>query len=216
MRKDNEKKIKYLESLFPQNDILDKIKEKALEEQVLGMQMQAHEAQILEFLLKLIQATKVVEIGTLYGFSSFHMARALPPKGRLFTLDLNKKRQKISKEILKDTEEGEKITFISGEARKSLKQLEKEAPFDAVFIDADKSSYKEYLNWSEKNLRRGGLVMLDNSFLFGAVYGEGERNQNKETVKKIKELNESLCKKRSSFEGILIPTFEGLSVAVKK
>ena len=61
-------------------------------------------------------------------------------------------------------------------ALEALKSIEDLAPFDMIFIDADKESYLEYLYWAEKHLKKGGLLVADNTFLFGAVYGESNRS----------------------------------------
>ena len=96
--------------------------------------------------------------------------------------------------------------------------LTQNGPFDMVFIDADKDSYSLYLDWAEENLRKGGLLAADNTFLFGSVYGDfndsaGRHSQ--KTLEGMKSFNKRLS--RSEFwEGALVPTAEGLTVAIRK
>lgn len=212
------KKHIYLEELFnsPSPDpVLEKIKEACRDEGLERMQISSHEARILQFLIRLSKAKKVLEIGTLYAYSTWHMAKALPDDGKVWTLDISSKRHEKSREILKDSKEGQKIQWLSGRALDTLKSLETEAPFDMLFIDADKEAYLEYLDWGERHLRPGGLLVADNSFLFGAVYGETERSPKEKTIEIMQEFNKRICQ-GSRWEGALIPTTEGLTVGIKK
>ena len=207
-------KKKYLDQTFGFNDepILDQIKTATQLEQVGRMQISPHEGRLLYFLVQLSQARKVVEIGTLYSYSAFHIVKALPSGGKLWTLDQNKKRHQTAKEIFKDSDLSQKIEWLSGPALESLKSLESSAPFDMVFIDADKGSYLKYLDWAETHLKTGGLLVADNTFLFGAVYGEPERDN--ENVEVMKEFNHRLAKS-PLWTAALIPTEEGLTVGIK-
>ena len=117
------------------------------------MQISAHEGRILQFLVQISKAKKVVEIGTLYAYSTLHIARALPEKGKVFTLDISSERHKKSQEILKSSKDSKKIKWISGPALDGLKSIEKSAPFDMIFIDADKEAYMKYLLWAEKHFK---------------------------------------------------------------
>ena len=85
-----------------------------------------------------------------------------------------------------------------------------------VFIDADKFSYLDYLHWSNQNLKSGGLLVADNSFLFGSVYGETKRdNIDSKTINVIKEFNLELSRGGLYFS-TCIPTEEGLTVGIRK
>jgi len=172
-RTDKNKKSIYLNQVFGFTDSFShKIQQLVLEENLGKMQISPHEARILQFLVQLCKARKVVEIGTLYAYSAFHIACALPEEGLIWTLDKSPQRHKKAKEILKDSSIYKKINWVCGEALNSLKSLSSQAPFDMVFIDADKGAYLDYLDWTEKNLKPGGLFVADNTVLCGAVYGE--------------------------------------------
>ncbi len=211
----NKKNI-YLNTLFDKKDkFLEEIQKTTRKEGVEKMQISAHEGRILQFLVQMAKAKKVVELGTLYAYSSLHIASALPEKGQLWTLDLSVERHKKSQEILKDSKEAKKIQWVSGlSALEGLKSIEVFAPFDMIFIDADKESYMKYLFWAEQNLRQGGLAVADNTFLFGAVYGESDRPSNPKTTEVMKEFNKRITNSKY-WKGALIPTDEGLSVGVK-
>lgn len=213
------KREMYMDNTFGHEDpILRSLKQKAEEEGVLRMQISAHEGRILYFLASILKAKKIVEIGSLYGYSTVYLSRALPENGKVFTCDVSEKRHQITQQILKPHPEYSKIHWVTGDARQTLKTLEAEGPFDMVFIDADKNSYGAYLNWAEKNLRVGGLLAADNTFLFGAVYGESleiGRGHSLETIQTMKSFNEKLSES-DLWKGALIPTAEGLTLAVKK
>ena len=215
-RTQKSQKTLYLNKVFGHEDIfLKKIKKATEEEGVERMQISAHEGRILQFLVQISKAKKVVEIGTLYAYSTLHIARALPEKGRVFTLDISSERHKKSQEILKNCKDSKKIKWISGLALDGLKSIEKSAPFDMIFIDADKESYMKYLLWAEKHLRPGGLVSADNTFLFGAVYGKPSRSPRPKALKIMKEFNKRISSS-THWQGALIPTGEGLTVGIKK
>lgn len=211
------KKTLYLDKVFGQEDnFLKNIKKSAKDEGVERMQISAHEGRILQFLVQLSKAKKVVEIGTLYAYSTLHIARALPEGGRVFTLDISSERHKKSQQILKTSKDGKKIKWMTGPALNSLKLIEKSAPFDMLFIDADKEAYMKYLQWGEKHLKPRGLLVADNTFLFGAVYGSPDfRSPRDKTTETMKKFNRRISHS-VHWEGALIPTEEGLSVAIKK
>ena len=152
MRNQNTAKQKYLKQVFSTEDpLLKEIQEQSITAGVDRMQISAYEGRILQFLCQALKVKKAIEIGTLHGYSSLMIARALPPEGQLFTLDINKTRQEKAQYLTGKDPAGKKIQFINGPALESLKKLEQTGPFDMVFIDADKPAYLDYLHWSNKN-----------------------------------------------------------------
>lgn len=205
----------YLNLVFKakEDKVFKNILHYATKNNVAYMQISAYEARILQFLCQIAKVKKAIEIGTLYGYSSLMIAQALPKNGKLFTLDLNAKRQQIAKNLMQKNPHQKKIQFIAGTALDSLKSLESKAPFDMVFIDADKTNYLKYLHWCNTYLKKGGLVVADNTFLFGAIYGQATKNTNQEALKVMKLFNKEIAGKYIS---TLIPTAEGLTVGIKK
>ena len=206
----------YLNDLFESDDeLLKSLKQQALKEDVSHMQILPYEGRILQFFVRAFGLKKIVEIGTLYAYSTLYLARALGKEGRIWTCDKDKTRQAKARQILSDSKECDKIEWVSEEAEVGLKSIENHAPFDMVFIDADKSGYGKYLTWAEHNLRKGGLLLADNTFLFGGVYNEETRPLSEKTKKIMREFNKRLCSS-SCWQGVLLPTEEGLTVAIKK
>ena len=216
MRNKADLKNLYLQEVFSKEDpILQKIREYSEKEGVKQMQISAYEGGILQFLAQTLQVKKAIEIGTLYGYSSLMLARALPEKAQLFTLDIDSARQEKAQELMQEDPAANKIQFISGPALESLKKLAEEvATFDLIFIDADKAGYLNYLHWSSNNLKKGGLLIADNTFLFGAVYGEPERKQNEKSLQVMRQFNKELAKS-GLYISTLIPTAEGLTVGIR-
>ena len=216
MRTQKTKKTNYVQEVFGKEDfILQSIREHSEKEKVANMQISSYEGGILQFFCQALKVKKAVEIGTLYGYSSLMIARALPEDGQLWTLDMSEQRQQKAKELIKSDPAGKKVHFKAGLALESLKSLEQAGPFDMLFIDADKSEYLSYLHWGEKNLKVGGLVVADNTFLFGAVYGEPTEKRDPETIKIMQMFNNELANS-GRYISTLIPTLEGLTVGIKK
>ena len=214
-----DKRNLYLDDTFGHEDaVLKSLREKAEEEGVAHMEISSHEGRILYFLAQLSKAQKIVEIGSLYGYSTLYLSRALPEDGLIFTCDTSEKRHKTTQQILKTSLEYHKIRWITGKAQNTLKTLENEGPFDMVFIDADKDFYGIYLDWAEKNLRSEGLLVADNTFLFGAVYGEqsdSQEGRSEQTRQTMLSFNQRVSESKA-WTGAMIPTSEGLTVAIKK
>jgi len=179
------------------------------------MSISVYEARILQFLIRGFGVQKVVEVGTLFGFSALSMAKALPAGGRLFTLDSNRQNWEISQTGFKASPDGAKITSLCGEAPALLKQIESDGPFDLCFIDANKGGYTGYLDWAEKNVRKGGLIIGDNTFLWGGVFDQPRHDDaGPNQIRVMKEFNKRLSD-RTRYNSIMIPTAEGLTVAQK-
>src|SRR6185312_3545958 len=166
------------------------------------------EARILQFLIRGFDIEKIVEFGTLYGYSALAMAKALPDDGVVFTLEKEPEHHRFAAETFKSSPHGKKIVSLCGDAADLMREIEGKGPFDMVFIDANKSGYVDYLNWAEKHLRRGGLIVGDNTFLWGGVYGTTPSHASESQVVAMKEFNKRLSDS-SKYNSTLIPTVEG-------
>jgi predicted O-methyltransferase YrrM len=108
-----------------------------------------------------------LEIGTLGGYSSIWLARALPPGGRLITLEANPKHAEVARSNIARAGLSDVVEVRLGDARANIEQLD--GPFDLIFIDADKQSIPHYLERSLKLARRGSLIIVDNVIRDGAL-----------------------------------------------
>jgi caffeoyl-CoA O-methyltransferase len=165
------------------------------------------EARLLELLLRLVGAEKVVEIGTLAGYSAIRMARALPAGGRLWSLELDPDHAAVARENLAAAGLAERVEVRCGAASDLLPDLAAEAPFDAVFIDADKAGYAGYGEWAERHLRPGGLLLADNAYLFGRLIEDSDE------ARAMRAFHE---RARVAFDTVCIPTPDGLLLGIKR
>jgi predicted O-methyltransferase YrrM len=130
-----------------------------------------NQGKFLYLLAQLADAKRILEIGTLGGYSTIWMARALPKSGRLITLELMAKHAEVAQANLNRAGVAHLVDIRVGKALDSLKKLDKEGvkPFDLVFIDADKSNGPAYLKWALDHTRKGGLVIVDNVVRDGEI-----------------------------------------------
>lgn len=176
-----------------------------------GMQVAATEGKLLQLLLRLHGAHRVLEVGSFVGYSSIWMARGLPPEGELITLEKNPKHAALAREHA--THSSLPIRVVEGDALASIAQLG--GTFDALFIDGEKKSYMRYLDAALPLLRRGALIMADNTLLFGAMAGEPQMQVSAEAIEVMRAFNARLAES-DDFIGAMIPTHEGLTIAVKR
>lgn len=176
------------------------------------IQIQPTDGGVLALLLKLNQTKKAVEFGTLTGFSATNILAVLPADGFLWTFEFEEKHAAYARETLRD-EKG-RFEVIVGDGVEKAKTIEAQGPFDAVFVDANKAAYMDYLRWAEKNLRKGGLVIFDNSLLHGELFGELKRFSPKmrEVMKQVwQHLNTS-----PNWELTVVPASDCFAVGLRK
>jgi predicted O-methyltransferase YrrM len=135
------------------------------------IEVTANAGKLLKLLVQLSGARRVLEIGTLAGFSTIWMARGLPEDGRLVTCEYLSKHAQVARANLNDAGLGHKVDIRIGAALETLRELEAEGagPFDFVFIDADKENNPQYLDWAIRLGRPGTTVVMDNVVWEGAV-----------------------------------------------
>ena len=131
----------------------------------------------------------MLEIGTFTGYSALSMAAALPPDGRIDTLDIEPKHAEVAQRYFDRSPHGAKITLHLGPALETIAALEGE--FDFVFIDADKENYDAYFEAVLPRLSAGGLIAIDNTLWSGRVLDPPD-----ETTKLIAALNDKLAVRR--------------------
>ena len=172
-----------------------------------AIQVGVSEGKLLEMFVRLVGARKVVEVGTLAGYSAIRIARALPVDGRLWTIEYDARHAEIARESLRTAGVAERVEVCVGRGVDVLPTLEAHGPFDVVFIDADKESYDVYGRWAAKHLRTGGLLLGDNAYLFGELLSDTPR------AHAMRRFHEEA---RASFDTVNIPTPDGLLLGVKK
>jgi predicted O-methyltransferase YrrM len=180
-----------------------------------GMQIAPEQGQLMAFLVELIGARRVLEIGCFTGYSALAMALALPPDGRLITLEANAGPIEIGRRAWRAAGVADRIEVRIGLALESLDHLLRDdgaGSFDLAFIDADKKSYDGYYERALALVRPGGLILLDNMLWDGAVADPS--NQERQTVV-LRTLNAKL-QRDERITLSLLPVGVGLTLARKR
>ncbi|HXT26446.1 MAG TPA: O-methyltransferase [Candidatus Eisenbacteria bacterium] len=130
-----------------------------------------NQGKLLHLLVRLTHTRKILEIGTLGGYSTIWLARALPPGGRLISLEFSPRHADIARSNIQRAGLSDRVEIRVGPALESLPVVEKEGlgPFDFIFIDADKPNNPGYLEWAINLSRPGALIIVDNVVRDGAI-----------------------------------------------
>jgi len=149
-----------------------------------------NQGKLLQLFAQLAGAKRVLEIGTLGAYSTIWLARALPPGGRLITLEYNPKHAEIARSNIARAGLTNVVEIRVGAALDNLPKLQSEInePFDMVFIDADKPNNAAYLRWSLKLSRRGTLIIIDNVVRDGAVIDANSSDKDVQGARHLFEL----------------------------
>jgi len=169
------------------------------------------QASFMQILLKSAGAKEVIEVGTLAGYSAIAMARALPPGGRVRTIELNQDYAGFAERWIDKSDVSGRIEVIRGAGLDVLPGIEADSA-DAAFLDADKSNYPGYLRESLRIVRRGGLILVDNAFAFGQLLDPRPTDREVPAVRKFNEI----MAKEKRVHGIIVPIGDGLWVGVKE
>ena len=131
----------------------------------------AAQGRFLHLLARIAGARRILEIGTLGGYSTINLARALPDDGRLVTLEFNPRHAEVARANIQDAGLADRCEVQTGEALRSLPLLEAEGfgPVDLTFIDADKPNNAAYMDWALRLSRPGSIIVVDNVVRSGAV-----------------------------------------------
>lgn len=166
----------YVRDLFAEEGpVLEELRYEISRQDLPEIYISAEQGKLLQVLLAAIGARRVLEIGTLGGYSALWMARALPGDGALITLEIDPDRATFARGFIEKAAMEDVVEVRVGDARERLAALTRavaageEEPFDAVFIDADKEPYVEYLERALELVRPGGLILADNAFRDGKV-----------------------------------------------
>lgn len=175
------------------------------------------QGKMLWLLARTMQARTILEVGTLAGYSTIWLARALPDNGSLVTLEYEPKHAAVAQKNIERAELSDRVEIRVGAAIDTLPQLLKEGrgPFDLIFIDADKPSYPQYLEWSLKLSRPGTLIIADNVVREGEVVDPDSAD---ERVQGVRKFNELLSKEHRVSATILQTVgskgYDGLAIAI--
>ena len=157
--------------LVPSDPVLDAALKSSADANLPAIQVSPPQGKMLHVLARLVGARNVLEIGTLGGYSTIWLARALPPGGHVLTLEANPKHAEVARANFARAGLTSVIELRLGKALDLLPHVASEArgPFDLIFIDANKSNMPEYFDWAVKLSRRGSVIIADNVIRQGGV-----------------------------------------------
>ena len=209
----------YIEALFiPHDDALLQGLKAAESADLPSINVSPNEGKLLQLIARMAGANRVLEIGTLAGYSTVWLARGLPPGGRIITLELEPKHAEVARANLERAGVAERVEIRLGRAADTLQKMiaAREGPFDLIFIDADKPSYVEYLDLALQLARVGTIILGDNLIRNGRVLDETPPDAN---ARGIRNFNAALAS-NPRLDSIILPiirsSIDGLSISIVK
>ena len=161
--------VDYLARHARQDDVLTRVEQETAEMPFAAMATTPDEAALLTMLARLIGARRALEIGTFTGYGAISIARGLADDGSLTCLEVSEEYAEIARRNVADAGVADRVDIVVGPAADALASMPEEPTFDYVFIDADKARYPAYYDLVVPRLVPGGLLLLDNVLLRGAV-----------------------------------------------
>jgi predicted O-methyltransferase YrrM len=210
----------YIRELFaPEDEILAGIARRAGETGVAPMEITSDVGKLLHVLALAVGARRILEIGTLYGYSAIWMARALPPEGQLTTIEIDPQRAAEARQSIARAGLGDRIEVRTGPALDVLPAIAREAreearshAYDLVFIDAAKQEYPAYLDWALELVRSGSVIAADNTLL-GSAGSVVDAAPTSPALAAVKAFNERLAAD-PRLVSTIVPVREGVSISV--
>ena len=181
---------RYINELFiPSDPVLEAALHASVEAGLPLIQVSPPQGKLLHLLVRMQGARQILEIGTLGGYSAIWMARALPPGGRLLTLEADPKHAELARSNFARAGLTHAIEIKLGPALHTLPQLvtEGRGTFDLVFIDANKSTMAEYFDWALKLSRPGSVIISDNVIRDGEVIDAESKDEDVQGVRRFNE-----------------------------
>lgn len=211
---------KYISKLLaPEDEILQETIQSLDKNGLPQHSVSANQGKFLQVLMKACNARNVLELGTLGGYSTIWLARALPENGKVITIEFDEANARVAQQNFEKARISHKIELINGKALDVLPKLisNLKEPFDFIFIDADKPPYVEYFNYALKLSRPGTIIVCDNVIREGKVLDENSKD---EKVIGVQKLNEML-QNNSKVTATILPTlgakeYDGMVIAVVK
>lgn len=202
----------YVDSLFIDEPLLLSELRAELEERGFPLiQVPARTGRLLELLARAVDASRVLEIGTLGGYSALWLLRGMASDGRLVTVEKEPNHAELARDFIDRAGETDRVEIRLGDAREVVRDLGSDGQWDLVFIDADKEGYTEYLIQAARLLRPGGLVVADNALWDGRVVDEEDTSSSTEGIRAF---NRALSESKT-FRGTILPVGDGVALGVR-
>ena len=203
--------LRYIRETLPQSEgLLLEMEEYAKEKGVPISQPES--IRLLEIIIKIANAKRILEVGSAIGYSAIRMSNA--SGGCVTTIELSDEMADIAEENIKKAGLSDKITLIRGDGREVIPKIEGE--FDLIFIDAAKGQYQEFFNEAKRLLRVGGILVSDNVLFKGMTATDELVIRRKITI--VKRLREylTMLKENKDFATALLPIGDGVAISIKE
>ncbi|MGE5658497.1 MAG: O-methyltransferase [Actinomycetota bacterium] len=203
--------------LIPSDSALDATIQSTIDANLPKINVAPNQGKLLHILAQIQGARRILELGTLAGYSTIWLARSLPADGKLITLEANPKHAEVARENIDRAGLSEIVEIRVGAALDTLPQLanEGQAPFDLVFIDADKANIPDYFQWALKLTRRGSVIIVDNVIRKGAVIEVDSTDENVQGVRKFNTLLATESRvKATTIQTVGSKGYDGLAIAL--
>ena len=206
----NDRVGEYVARLFAaEDDVLLSLREEADRTGLPPISISADTGRLLQVLLLAVGARRVLEVGTLGGYSAIWIARGLPPDGTLISIEQEPRHAEFAARYIRRAGVESQVDVRVGRALDVLASLDGET-FDAIFLDADKEPLPTYFEWGLRLVRRGGLIIADNALWGGRVVDE---RVDDDATRGVRELNRRMATD-PRVASILVPTHDGVVVGV--
>lgn len=209
----------YIERMFvPRDEPLEQGLEDAEKAGLPAINVSANEGKLLYLITRIARARRVLEIGLLGGFSTTWLARALPPDGKIVSLELDQKHAAVARKNLDRAGVGDRVEIRVGYAIDSLRAMiaSGEEAFDVIFIDADKQSYVDYLKLSIELSHPGTVILADNVIRSGHALADDPPDAPSRGVKAFNEAMAAHPRLDSLIVPIIRERLDGLSISIVK
>lgn len=209
----------FIDQLVKEDGILLEVKKSAAMNNVPTIEVAANQGKFLYVIAQMINAKRVLEFGTLAGYSAIWFARAIGSTGRVITLEINKEYAQITRENFKKAKVSEFVELLEGPALQSAQKLVESNvdPFDLIFIDADKPNNPKYLEYAIKLIRSGGVVIFDNVVRNGEICNPDSQDDRVFGVRKlIADMASNPQISATTLQTVGLKGWDGFTIAVVK
>jgi predicted O-methyltransferase YrrM len=201
-----------VENFAQEDDLLRRMPAEAEAKGIPQIHISPEQGKFLQVMMAAAGARRVLEVGSLFGYSTLWMARALPPGGKLIALELEPLHAQATRDNIAAAGLAHCVDVRVGDARQSLATLDDEGPFDLAFIDADKAGYLHYIDHALRLVRKGGLIIGDNASAAGDVW-QADPQSNRDHVLAIRAFNQRMAAEPRLLS-LLVPISDGMCVGV--
>ena len=203
-----------VDTFAPEDDLLKHMPADAEGRGIPLIHISPEQGKFLQVMMAAVGAKKVLEVGSLFGYSTLWMARALPADGKLIALELSPLHADTTRENIARAGLADRVEVIQGDARVSLPKLNSAVPFDLAFIDAEKAQYVDYFEQVMQLMRPGAMIIADNASAHGDVWRANPRDD-REHILAIRAMNQRMATD-PRLVSLLVPISDGMCVGIVK